>query len=584
MLLFEGKQIRAVILDQLISFLQRFGRQFIAQAVNLIRRPFGATDGSKPRPDVGAQSVARHARPHLIGAAEAQLRRGVALGGGPKVVFNAACLVQRRAKAQHVDVAQKELCLGIARVGGGGQGFDRFRELAVGKRRAGGLHIGLCGQGEAAQKKKRSHVVSLWFGVCFGVYFANVAGAQDLPEPLTDAAFTQVDPAEARLGQLLFYDPLLSGNRNISCATCHSPVFGTGDGVALSFGEGGIGLGPDRQQGTARVHQSRNAPGLWNLGARAVRALFHDGRVERADGALRTPAGARLPGGVDSVLAAQMLFPLIARTEMAGDPGENAVADAAMDNAVLAWALIADRVAAHDEYRAMFEAAYGRRDIDISHVVNALAAYVNAEFRAVETPFDRYLAGDTAALSAQQVEGLTLFYGDAGCSQCHTGPLLSDQRFHSIGTPVFGPGLTRRFDPVARDVGRMAVTDDPADAYRFRTPFLRNVAQTAPYGHNGAFATLEEVIRHHADPHAGLQAWRPDQVKVTATDRAFDPFAAMQDPGVRGPLERSISITPVALSDADVIALVAFLHGLTADPPQDALGRPARVPSDLPLD
>lgn len=226
---------------------------------------------------------------------------------------------------------------------------------------------------------------------------------------------------------MLFYDRLLLGNRNISCATCHSPEFGSGDGVALSFGEGGVGLGPGRRQGSATVRQSRNAPGLWNLSAKEVRVLFHDGRVERVDGVLHTPAGAQLPDGINSVLAAQILFPMLARTEMAGDPAKNEVGAAAQDNAIEAWRLIAERVVANAEYRALFDAVYGGGEYDISHVINVLSAYIDVDFKAQDTAFDRYVGGDITALNGQQAQGLQLFFGDAGCSVCHSGSLVSEE-------------------------------------------------------------------------------------------------------------------------------------------------------------
>jgi cytochrome c peroxidase len=413
--------------------------------------------------------------------------------------------------------------------------------------------------------------------------FAGLAGAQNLPEPLTDDAFLQFDPAQARLGQLLFFDPLLSGNRNISCATCHSRAFGSGDGVALSFGEGGQGIGPDRRQGTAVVRQSRNAPALWNLGAKEVRVLFHDGRVERHDGGFRTPAGGRLPDGLNSILAAQILFPLLARTEMAGDPNENEIGSAAVDNPREAWARIAARVQKNETYLAMFETAFGVADVEIVHVVNALAAYIDADFRAQDTPFDRYLSGDKAAMSEDQVTGMTLFYGKAGCSRCHSGPLFSDQKFHSIGVPQFGPGLTRRFDPVARDVGRMAVTDNLVDAYLFRTPFLRNVARSSPYGHNGAFATLEDVIRHHANPIEQLQNWTSDRVTLLTARKSTDDFAIMSEEVEKGRLLKSVSIFPVGLSDIEIHALVAFLNSLNSSDAPIFPNKPPVVPSKLPF-
>lgn len=378
--------------------------------------------------------------------------------------------------------------------------------------------------------------------------------------------FRQYDPAEVALGKLLFFDPLLSGNRNISCATCHNPTYGTGDGLALGIGEGGIGAGQDRQIGTAKVLQSRNAPALWNLGASQVRRLFHDGRVELRNGRYVTPAGGQLPTGLNSLLAAQALFPLIARSEMAGDPEENEIADAAQDNAQKAWGLIAERVVKADRYMGLFSGG----DVDISNIVNAIAAYVDVGFRAVNTVFDRYLAGDHTALTDPERQGLELFFGPAGCSRCHNGPLLSDQRFHVLAVPQFGPGLTRRFDPVARDVGRMAVTDDPVDAYSFRTPFLRNVANTAPYSHNGAFARLHDMLRHHSDPIGSFASWTPEEVTLPdLRNPAQNPFALVTDDIEKARILNAFhakgagTVLPMKLTESDITKLVAFLNSLS---------------------
>ncbi|MFN6979650.1 MAG: cytochrome c peroxidase, partial [Gemmobacter sp.] len=160
------------------------------------------------------------------------------------------------------------------------------------------------------------------------------AVAADLPRALTDADFPPADPAELRLGQLLFWDKALSGNRNISCGTCHHPRFGTSDGVSLGLGEGGIGLGPDRIADPANAPEqriARNAPALWNLGAAGITALFHDGRIEadpaRSSG-LRTPLEDEMVTGFASLLAAQTMFPVLSADEMAGHYGENDVARA----------------------------------------------------------------------------------------------------------------------------------------------------------------------------------------------------------------------------------------------------------------
>jgi len=420
--------------------------------------------------------------------------------------------------------------------------------------------------------------------------------AAEPPRPLTTDDFAPVVAEQAALGQLLFYDPILSGNRNIACATCHHPDFGTGDGVSLGIGEGGEGLGPARTpgEGDARIRKRipRNATPLWNLGARELRVLFHDGRLSISDAygnGFDSPAEEWLPTGFDSLLAAQAVFPLVAQFEMAGNPRENEVAGAVHDRIDAAWPILSKRVRGITKYRTRFVSAFDSLttpdDIDITHIANALAAFMASEWESRDSPFDHHLAGETSAMSAQARAGMGLFYGEAGCARCHSGPLLSDQEFHALGLPAFGPGRTRRFDPMVRDVGRMDESDALADAYRFRTPMLRNVAMTAPYGHNGAYPTLEGIVRHHLDPIGARAGWRRAMAALPPVP-GFEgvDFIVQDDTREMARQARALDIDPVPLSDAQVAALVAFLESLTGDTARTGrLGVPDAVPSGLPV-
>ncbi|MEL6841541.1 MAG: cytochrome-c peroxidase, partial [Pseudomonadota bacterium] len=163
--------------------------------------------------------------------------------------------------------------------------------------------------------------------------------------------YIQVDPDQARIGQLLFYDKILSGNRNISCGTCHHHDHAGADGLSLGIGEGGVGVGPDRTPGTGpdriRKRIPRNAPSLWNLGHNSVEVLFHDGRLTRSDiygNGFDSPAEEWLPSGLDNLLAAQALFPMAAQFEMAGNLGENDVIGAVTNRIDRGWPIIAKRV------------------------------------------------------------------------------------------------------------------------------------------------------------------------------------------------------------------------------------------------
>ena len=201
-------------------------------------------------------------------------------------------------------------------------------------------------------------------------------------------------------------------------------------------------------------------------------------------------------------------------------------------------------------FRDAFPQVEGPGDITMAQVATAIGDFVISEWRSDDAPFDDHLRGDANALTPQQKRGLAVFYGPGRCGTCHTGPLLTDQKFHALALPPFGPGRTRAFDPYARDVGRMAETDRLEDAYRFRTPSLRNVELTAPYGHNGAYVTLQGIVRHHLDPLGLLERW--DRTQVILPDhagfRATD-FAVWEDAREMARLKARVDIEPVDLTD-----------------------------------
>jgi cytochrome c peroxidase len=427
---------------------------------------------------------------------------------------------------------------------------------------------------------------------------ATPAPATDYPPALGPADFLPVDAKQAAIGQLLFYDKILSGNRNISCATCHHPAFGSSDGTSLGIGEGGVGLGPTRTggEGHDRIERRvpRNAPALWNLGASEVHVVMHDGRVSRDPiygNGFNTPAEEWLPQGLNSVLAAQALFPMASEREMAGGTEENEVSGAVFDRIDKGWPIIAKRVRSYPQYGQMFVDAFDhiekQEEVTIVEIANSLAAFMSLEFRSFDSPFDAFLAGDEAALNSEARLGAELFFGEAGCSGCHAGARFSDLEFHALGLPGFGPGRTRKFDLIARDVGRMGESDSLEDAYRFKTPSLRNIALTGPYGHNGAYRTIEEMIRHHLDPEAARAEWTTDNPILPDV-----PWLQPVDFMVRNDrfeMARQNAKRDIFLpdrTDAEIASLVAFLNSLTGtesvtNPP---FGVPDSVPSGLPVD
>ncbi|WP_299613506.1 cytochrome c peroxidase [uncultured Tateyamaria sp.] len=414
--------------------------------------------------------------------------------------------------------------------------------------------------------------------------------AADLP--FEEPVFPDVDAAQVELGQLLFYDPILSGSKTVSCATCHHPKFATGDGVSLGLGDGAKGLGPDRVADPKNLPEQRiprNAPPLFNLGATEFTVFFHDGRLEedaRRPSGIRTPLGTEMEMGFASALSAQSMFPVLSADEMAGHYSENEVSQAVRQGLITgpggAWDLLAQRIEAIPEYRARFDDVIGDAPIHFTDISDAVAVFLDFEWRGVASPFDLYLRNGTDTEPAA-MRGMDLFYGKAQCADCHTGRFQTDHDFHAIAMPQIGPGKAARFESHAQDTGRMRVTGDAQDAYAFRTPPLRNVAQTAPYGHSGAYASLEAVVRHHLDPVASLRSYDIGQAIMPGFDA--DDMRVLNDPAEVERIAAANDLAPVNLNDAEVDDILAFLHALT-DPQsiRGALGIPATVPSGLPVD
>jgi len=441
----------------------------------------------------------------------------------------------------------------------------------------------------------RGLVFRFAMSMAMGIGVVSGARAADLPPPLTDADFRPLRFEEAQLGQLLFYDPLLSGNKEVACATCHHPAFGTGDGLSLSLGDGGMGLGLNRvvdPKNPPEQRVPRNAQPLFNLGAEQMTVLFHDGRVEvdatRPSG-LRTPLEEEMVGGFASIISAQTMFPVLSGDEMAGHYSENEISQAVRRGTLTgeggAWDLIAQRVAAVPDYAARFVAVYpdvtAPDDIGFTDISNAIAAFMEFEWRSDTAPFDGLLAGE-GSFSGAQVRGLELFYGAAGCAACHSGPLLTDFDFHAMGQPQLGPGKAARFERHARDEGRFRVTGQEADRFAFRTPSLRNVALTGPWGHSGAFGDLARFVAAHADPRAALRSY--DRSGVVLPEFEAADWRIMDDPSEVAAISAAVEVEPVTLEAQDVSDIIAFLHSLT-DPAMAAgrLGVPKAVPSGLPV-
>jgi cytochrome c peroxidase len=444
-----------------------------------------------------------------------------------------------------------------------------------------------------ARKVRRLQFMKLQNAIAILIATTSSALTQQLPPPVGDSFYEMIDLQEAMLGQLLFYDPILSGNREIACATCHHPAFGTSDGVSLSFGDGGIGLGPTRIAAPDNIPEERiprNSPALFNLGASEFHVLFHDGRLEADEtrpAGIRTPMADDMAVGFNSVLSAQTMFPVLSRDEMAGSYDENEIGRLIRQGIITgdggAWDVLARRVAEIPEYRDAFIDTYPHieapDDIEFTDLSNAIAVFIAHEWRSDTSPFDAVLRGQQQFSGLAQ-DGLDLFYGSGGCVSCHTGPFLTDHQFHAMGAPQIGPGKSATFEDHARDDGRFRVTGREEDRFAFRTPSLRNVALTAPYGHAGAHTDLTAFIASHVDPRESLLTYESTQALLPPFEG--NDFSVMEDAVQVKAIRDAITTPAVELSQNDIAAIVEFLHNLT-DPISltGRLGIPDAVPSGL---
>jgi cytochrome c peroxidase len=390
----------------------------------------------------------------------------------------------------------------------------------------------------------------------------------------------RVRPALVELGRALAFDKILSGNRDISCMTCHLPSFATGDARSLSIGQGASGLG------TARVHPQnlfipRNAPAAFNLFA--LEPLFWDGRVFHDEfGGLHTPADAAQTPSMRAVfefgtLSALPLFPVLSREEMRANAG-NELAAVDDDHPEQVWQALMVRLGGIPEYRRMFEQAYPRQSfgqMTFAHASNAIAGFLTSELAFNDSPWDRFLAGNDKAMTTVQLQGAKNFMS-ARCSICHNGPALTDNKFHNVAVAQIGPGKGGISGP--DDFGRELVTRNSLERYAFRTPPLRNVELTAPYGHDGAIVDLRDFVDHYSKSDEKLRAYNPLQLESLLQGTLVNNVEAILG-------KRDILLSGVEFSAQTVDQVTEFMKALT-DPAARNLDHvvPMRVPSGLPID
>lgn len=269
-------------------------------------------------------------------------------------------------------------------------------------------------------------------------------------------------PQQIDLGRYLFFDPILSADQSIACASCHQPEKGFSDGRDVSVGING-------QRG------KRSAPSLWNMAFSPH--FFWDVRA--------------------STLEEQAVGPLFAADEMANSPAELLVA-----------------LRASTAYKALFEQAFPEAEtLELSHVVSALAAF-QSTLISLNSRYDQYAHGNHDALTPREIAGMNVFRSFvARCAECHTPPLFTNHQVAVIGTPE------PKGKPI--DPGAGPVLGESKLRAGFKVPTLRNVTKTAPYMHSGRFKTLQEAIsfynggRGHAVPegenlHIHWHIWEPE--------------------------------------------------------------------------
>jgi len=322
--------------------------------------------------------------------------------------------------------------------------------------------------------------------------------------PVPVPADNPMSDAKVALGKLLFFDARLSGDASTSCASCHSPESGWGDGGDLSRGYPG-------------TQHWRNSQTILNSAYYAK--LFWAGESTSLEAQARSAATGNVAGNGDTMM-------------------------------------MEERLRQVPEYVKRFREVFGTPWPTIDDAWRAISAFERTIVsKAKDVPFDRYIKGDAKALSDSAKRGLALFRGKAGCVQCHNGALLSDEDYHNVGVPK-NPAfeedplrqITLRYQHVIRgvpesvyrkadrDLGLFYTTKRAADKGRFRTPSLRELKYTAPYMHNGAFFELEEVIDFY-------------------------------DEGGGEDANKSPLIRKLGLSDEEKEDLLAFLESLSSDEP-----------------
>jgi cytochrome c peroxidase len=430
-------------------------------------------------------------------------------------------------------------------------------------------------------------------------------------DPTTNRDLPNISDPKAQLGMKLFFTKALGLDQDAACASCHHPALGGGDGLSLSIGvdaENPELLGPGRFHLSTAPNWDggptvpRNAPTTFNAGM-WDRVMFHDGRIEsqtRFVGANGDPLDSGLgiitpdsetddlgnlladPDAGSNLPTAQARFQVTTPEEMRGFDFDTLVTNDDVRNE------LANRLATYPAWVEEFTDVYGDGVITYARIAEAIAEYERSQVF-VNTPWKTFMDGDDTAISVAARRGALLFMlptrvDGASCLSCHRGDFFTDELFHVLGMPQIGRGKGDG-DTLTNDFGRFRVTAVDADMYAFRTPSLLNVTETGPWGHTGAYTSLEAVIRHHLDPQAALDNYDFSQLEASIVDsgqtadtlvntqNALDKLAANRSVGI-------FSVPILELTDQDVSDLIEFLKTLTDPCVQDRACLAPWIPDD----
>ncbi len=383
--------------------------------------------------------------------------------------------------------------------------------------------------------------------------------------PTSNKNIPNINSPKAQLGMKLFYSKTLSGDNTTACASCHHPMLGGGDNLSLSVGVDSKNpdiMGIHRElKGSDQARVPRNAPTTFNV-AFWKRVLFHDMRIEKVSELGITTPDVPYPTidplAGDTLVQAQARFPITSSDEMRGKY-MNASFNQTMRRA------LAKRLEKNwlEEFRKGFDYADGSAEdlITEQNFSEAIAEYERSQVF-INTPWKNYIEGNKDALSTSAKKGALLFYtsqkkGGAGCAQCHSGDFFTDEMAYNTAMPQIGAGKDNGVTG-SNDYGCNLVTKKEDDKFRFRTPSLINVEVTGPWGHAGAYTSLEAVTRHMLSPIKSAKAYDPSQLQQKNI--------ALKDlkQNTQEAIDTGIHITPKpVINESDVTHLVNFMKALT---------------------